>query len=293
MSIILTHNIARIGILMLAFITGSNYLVMKLVVAEMSASSTIVWRFIFATIFLLPFIRSADGIKNKQLWLKGGGTGIILGAALSFLAAALIYAGSGETSFWVSSDAAFVPILSFFLFKKIPSRRTILGTVLALIGLGLLSITHGLEFREGSILGIISAIFFAIWLIALSHIAKGYNALSLGIVQVCSALIVTLIFSLSIDSFSFPNSVNTWLSCIYLGFIGTGFRFVTQSYLQQKVNATDTALLYLIEPVIAAVLGYIFLTELLTWPQIGGCILILFGVGISQINIESEIELTN
>lgn len=278
---------------MLAFITGSNYLVMKLVVADMSASSTIVWRFIFASIFLIPFIRSADGLKDKNLWLKGGGTGIVLGIALSFLAAALIYAGSGETSFWVSSDAAFVPILSFFLFKKIPSRRTILGTILALIGLGLLSITHGLEFREGSILGIISAIFFAIWLIALSHIAKSYNALSLGIVQVISALTVTLGFSIYMNSFSFPTSGHTWLGCLYLGFIGTGFRFVTQSYLQQKVNATDTALLYLVEPVIAAVLGYIFLTELLTWPQIGGCILILFGVGISQINVEREIELTN
>ena len=90
----LIHTWARLGILALATITGSNYLVMKFVVAEMSPSSSIVWRFIFAILFLLPFIKKAERIKEKRLWLEGGAVGAVLGIALVLLASALINAGS-------------------------------------------------------------------------------------------------------------------------------------------------------------------------------------------------------
>ena len=286
----LTQTWARLGILMLATITGSNYLVMKFVVSEMSPSSTIVWRFIFAILFLLPFIRKAEGINKKRLWLEGGGVGAILGVALIFLASALINAGSGETSFWVSSDAAFVPIIYYFISKKTPLRRTVIGTILAIIGLALLSIQSGFEFRQGSMLGIFSAISFAIWVVSLSQITNKYNSLSLGLVQVISAFLISLLFTLSIGALGIPSSLTSWIGCIYLGFIGTGFRFVAQSYLQRYVNATDTALIYLFEPVIAAILGYIFLSEQLSSEQIYGCVLILFGVSISQISSYREIE---
>lgn len=274
---------ARLFVLGLACITGSNYLVMKITVAELPPLSLIFWRFAFATVFLLGFAVHGRALASRPLWRDGSITGVLLAFALILLAVAIESAGSGETAFWVSSDAAFVPILSFALFKVFPSRQTLVGIVVSLVGLALLSITSGLHFRTGSVVGILSAATFAVWIVALEAVAKRHAAVALGFVQMVVALIVSSICALLAGALVIPGSLQSWLCCIYLGAVGTGVRFAVQSHLQRTVSATETALIYLVEPVFAALLGALFLSEMLTGAQIVGCILILAGVSISQI----------
>ena len=276
------HLRARLFVLGLACITGSNYLVMKITVAELSPLSLIFWRFVFASMFLVGFASKQQLLRSRSLWRDGGITGALLALALILLAVAIQSAGSGETAFWVSSDAAFVPVLSFALFKVIPGRQTLLGIVVSLVGLALLSLTSGLEFRTGSVVGILSAASFAVWIVALEAVAKRHAAVALGFVQMVVALAVSSIAALFAGSLTVPATAESWICCIYLGAVGTGVRFAVQAHLQRTVSATETALIYLVEPVFAAVLGALFLNELLSSVQIAGCALILFGVGISQ-----------
>lgn len=273
---------ARLFVLGLACITGSNYLVMKITVAELSPLSLIFWRFVFASVFLAGFAFKSRVLKSSSLWRDGAITGALLALALILLAVAIQSAGSGETAFWVSSDAAFVPVLSYALFRVIPSRQTLIGIVVSLVGLALLSITSGLHFRTGSIVGILSAASFAVWIVALEAVAKRHAAVALGFVQMVVALAVSSVAALLAGSLNAPASTQSWICCMYLGAVGTGIRFAVQAHLQRTVSATETALIYLVEPVFAAVLGAIFLSELLSGAQIVGCALILFGVGISQ-----------
>jgi drug/metabolite transporter (DMT)-like permease len=273
---------AKIGILFLACITGTNYLIMKLIITDLTPISVIFWRLLFAVLCILPFIRNFDELKEPALWRKGGLVGFFLGLALVLLAFGLKAGGSGETAFWVSSDAAFVSIINFIVFRELPHIAGFVGTCCAIIGLGLLSITSGFELREGSIFGIFSAISFAIWIIGLYRISRNFNSINLGFVQMLIALIFTAITMHVSQTFSYPNTNNVWLGCLFLGVIGTGFRFVIQSYLQRYVDPADTSVIYLVEPVIAAILGYYFLSEYLTVMQIAGCILILIGIIVSQ-----------
>ena len=285
------HLRARLYVLALACITGSNYLVMKITVSEIPPLSLIFWRFLFASVFLLAFIRGNSELSDLRLWRDGGIIGALLGLALMLLALAIQSAGSGETAFWVSSDAAFVPLILFLRSRELPPRKTLGGILLALVGLGLLSLQQGFEFRAGSIVGILSAATFAVWIIGLAGLAKRYSAVTLGMVQMLAALALTFFAAIAFGELRMPSSGQGWLSCIYLGAIGTGVRFAVQSHLQRTVSPTDTALIYLIEPVFAALLGLAFLGELLSMTQLIGCLLILCGIAVSQITV-SQIAVT-
>ena len=282
------HLQARLCVMGLAGITGTNYLVMKIVVEEISPTSVIFWRFLFASLFLLLTCSRRIEWKNSFLWREGGITGILLGIALLLLAIALSSAGSGETAFWVSSDAAFIPIFSFLFFRELPQKRTLVGTLLAMAGLALLSVEHGFEFRQGSLIGILSALTFAVWIMILGRIAKRYDPVALGFTQMASALCLLFLVSGFWSGFQPPSSVSTWAGCIYLGALGTGLRFAVQSYLQRTVSPAETALIYLVEPVFAAFLGYLFLGEYLHSSQILGCALILVGISYSQFRPHTE-----
>ncbi len=277
------HLGARLAIVGLAGVTGCNYLVMKITVAGLTPLSLIFWRFAFATVFLALFSFGTTEVRRMKIWREGGAAGVLLGVALLLLGVAIQVAGSGETAFWVSSDAAFVPIISYAVFKAVPGRPTVVGIVLALVGLGMLSLTTSLEFRTGSVMGILSAVSFAFWIVALEGIAKRHSAVALGFVQMTAGLVVSGVCAYLAGSLELPSSLNSWICCLYLGTVGTGLRFAIQSHVQRTVSATETALIYLIEPVFAAILGAVFLSEVLTNAQCAGCVLILAGIAISQV----------
>ena len=283
----ISQNTARLLILALAGITGTNYLVMKIVVAELSPLSVIVWRFAFACAFLSLVPKRGIVLNSPLLWKEGGGAGVLLAVAMALLAVALRTAGSGETAFWVSSDAAFVPFITFALFRELPDKKTMMGTCIALVGLAFLSIQGGFEFRAGSLIGILSALAFAFWIIVLSRITKRYHPVAVGLSQMSSALLASLLLAWGFQSLGAPHSPVAWLCCLYLGSIGTGLRFAVQSYLQRYVSAAETALIYLVEPVFAALLGMLFLREHLSSGQFFGCFLILLGISLSQIRKRS------
>ncbi len=269
---------ARLSLLALAGFTSTNYPVMKIAVKEISPYSLIVWRFLFAIVFLVAIQPRVKFRVSGSVWRDGAIPGSLLGAAMILLALAMQRAGSGEAAFFVSSDAAFVPVFSLFLFRILPPWQTIAGVAFAIPGLGLLSLQNGFTFREGSIAGIASAIMFALWLLALDRVTKRNHPFALSLSQMSAALVVTGLLSICFGELQVPGSLFPWLACLYLGAVGTGLRFAIQAFIQRFVDPTESALIYLFEPVCAALLGALFLSEVMTFTQMAGCALILFGI---------------
>ena len=68
------------------------------------------------------------------------------------------------------------------------------------------------------------------------------------------------------------------LSIMYLAFFGTVLTFTTYYWLMQKINVVILSLSTFLTPIIALILGVIFLNEEFTENQIWGSSLVLIGI---------------
>ncbi len=123
---------------------------------------------------------------------------------------------TGQSAFLISLAALFVPLICVIVDKEVLSKRMIAGLVIALTGVGLLHLEHGLKLTEGSILCILSAFCFAIWVFLQSKIASKVSSLEGAFVQmICvSALSFVIAFLIIIFPYHFlilPGALSfTW-----------------------------------------------------------------------------------
>jgi drug/metabolite transporter (DMT)-like permease len=159
-----------------------------------------------------------------------------------------------------------------------PKLNSIIGVILAVIGLLLLSGGNPLNWNRGDFLVLISAIIFTFHIIYTGKFSRENDIYILTAVQlsVTGALsIITLIISQT--PFYLP-ATNNLLLLVYLALFGTVYTFLMQTAMQKHTTNTRAALVFSMEPVFAAIFAFIVAGETLkpiAW--IGG-ILILLGM---------------
>jgi drug/metabolite transporter (DMT)-like permease len=89
--------------------------------------------------------------------------------------------------------------------------------------------------------------------------------------------ISTLIFERPLD---FPSVPITWIALAWLGLLGSCIAYLLYFYLINNVGATRTSVVTYVMPIIAVILGIIFLNEVLDWRLAVGLALILGGIGV-------------
>jgi drug/metabolite transporter (DMT)-like permease len=89
--------------------------------------------------------------------------------------------------------------------------------------------------------------------------------------------ISTLIFERPLN---FPSVPITWVALAWLGLLGSCIAYLLYFYLINNVGATRTSVVTYVMPIIAVILGIIFLNEVLDWRLAVGLALILGGIGV-------------
>ena len=73
----------------------------------------------------------------------------------------------------------------------------------------------------------------------------------------------------------------TVVSLLYLAFVGSALAFVLLYWLIQHIAVTKTMLITFATPLVAVLLGTLFLDEKLSWPVAVGGFAILLGMGLT------------
>lgn len=275
---------------LLGLIWGSNFLFMKQAVEEMPALDVALWRTIFGALPVV-FLAAWLGILSlRQLrhWPH-------------FLAMAL-FANAGPYVFFVvgtahlpsgvaGAIAGSVPLVTAALASvaipsERPTRKMLIGLVCGLIGVLTLSPIGGRVALGGHPWIGVGAMFagalsYAIALIYARHFVQrlGLKPLSLAAWQMIFALLLLLPLSrpASILGLLHTPAVFTEL-VVGLGLLGTGVAFVIYYELIAKMGALRAGIVYYIPPVVALLLGAIFMGERLGLKEWIGTALILMGV---------------
>jgi len=276
--------LADLSLMGVCLIWGGTFVMMKNLLMRENALNILFWRFAIATIFL--FIILPKKIPDKRTFRYGVILGIALFGGYLFQTVGLIYTTPARSAFITGLSVILVPFFSYFALKTSLKRETIIGVSLALIGLMLLTLNPSDIIRgqiTGDLLTLVGAAGYAVQIILVEKFARESQSLPLVITEMGTVALLSLLFTIHFHSLHFPTQWLDFSQLAFLGMIATGLAFAIQKVAQKHTTAIHVGIIFVLEPVFAAIVSFFLWQEKFTPRTIAGCISIVAGILLSEI----------
>lgn len=248
-------------------------------------------RFLLGALALLPFIfflsRKNTGqqelLPSRNLFIGGGiaaGTLVFLGA--SFQQVGLIYTTAGNAGFITGLYMVIVPIMGLAIGQR-TSKGTLLGVILAVIGLYFLSVTEDFAMSWGDVLVLIGAFFWAAQIIVIGKLSPKVDTLQLAFVEFLICALLSMGVAFAFESITWEGISGAAIPLLYGGLASVGIAYTIQVFVQKKAHPSHASIIMGLEAVFAVLGGWLFLGELLSFRAFVGCSLMLAGMLMSQL----------
>lgn len=242
--------------------------------------------------------RSLKGLTATDLKL-GAAAGVFVGMGYQFQTSGLNHTTAPKAAFITGLVVVIVPLLSAVPGvaepgSLKPSLDTYAGALLAFAGLVLLTTPSGSRYAllsgigEGEWLCLACAIGFAAHLLMLSRAAPVVSARRLGTLQIGFAALLMLVTLPLGGEIRFHNGTMLWIALSVTAVLATAAAFTIQSWAQQHLPASHTALIFTLEPVFAWLTSMIFFGEQLGHRALLGAGLILSGILLAELRPTSR-----
>ncbi|HKD85365.1 MAG TPA: DMT family transporter [Terriglobales bacterium] len=245
-------------------------------------------RFVLAGVLMFAIIR-AKGIPIAR-------RGVLDGIWLGLVLAVIFWSQTDGMRFTTTAKSGFItglyvpltPLITVAVGQRVKLTSAV-GAIIATSGLYLLmrpTVGGPAMFatvNRGDIETLVCAVLCAIHLIMMGAYAKRTNAWLLAGTQVMVGGIVSVMVTAFLPApYGFQNlpqtlpQLSVWGPTIYLALFSTVFAFWGQATAQTRLSPVETAVLFCIEPVTAAILSVLWLKEPMTMQQaIGGGIIVI------------------
>ncbi|QZY53916.1 DMT family transporter [Crassaminicella profunda] len=278
---------ADLLLILATFFWGSSYILTKFGLHELRPFHLTAMRFIIgffiAAIGLYPHLKNT----NRQTLKYAAIFAIILTMVFVTQAYGILYTTVANAGFLISLTVIMVPIISILFLREKPNSSTLLGVLLAFIGVILLTGIESLQFNIGDGLSLLCALLYAFHILLMERVTKTVDAIALGIWQLGFTGIFNIILALIFETPTLPHTTSTWVVVLFLAIFCTAIAFVVQCYAQQYTSATHTALIFSLEPVFSGSLAVLILHEILTIRGWIGAALLLIGTLASELDVLS------
>jgi len=274
---------ADLWLVLITLIWGCSFIIVKKCLAQVSPILFIALRFWVGAIVVTAAMPGALRGLNLKTLRRGLILSVLLLGGFVFQTLGLRGTTPSRSAFITSLVVLLVPILGYFIFRHRPTARTMIGVVLATIGLGMLTLnTVQMHFTYGDGLTFACAIVFALHVLFIGRYLPESDYRQLAIVQLTgSAVLCTLVLIL----LETPFLVSDWTFGVYLlltGVLATGVAFYFQIKAQRVTTPNRTALIFSLEPFVAALVAYLVLGETLATKGWAGGLFVVAGILISE-----------
>ena len=250
-----------VGIASLVFVTlvwGTTFVVVKEALETIPVPLLLAVRFSLAALFFVwvPFDRRA---LVPAFWL-----GCLAFAGFGAQTIALTTAGASKVAFITGLAVVLTPLLSAAWFRNRVPLRGFAAAILAFGGLGLLTLGGGEQvggLGVGDAWAFLCALAYAGYIVYLGEVAGKASGLALaGLQHLPMAAFAWIWAAPSLDALA-TTPPSTYLAILYLAAVATALVAVLQTYAQRVVPAYLAALIFVLEPVFAALFAFWILGE--------------------------------
>ena len=266
-------KLAPWALLIVAMAWGWSFVIMKDAIDRQSVNNLLFTRFGVAVIVMVLIRPKVLQLLNRDLVMRAGAAGIFLGSGYIFQTLGLERTGAAITGFVTGLYIVLTPILASIFLRQRVDRFTWICIAIATLGLALLSI-RGWSVGYGELLTFISAIFFAIHIIALSKWSSGRDAYAMTLVQLAMCAIVSGLASIP-GGYSPPPDIGVWAVVVFTAVFATAIAFIIQTWSQAHMSATKVAVILTMEVVFAALFAILFGGETLTLQSTLGGLMVI------------------
>lgn len=292
---------AHLLLLTVVFVWGSTFVLVKNALADISPLLFNFLRMALASLCLLVIYRRHIGHIDKRGVLFGAVTGLFLATGYQFQTSGLRLTTPSKSAFITGMSVIFVPLLVAVPRLRpadthAPRWNAFAGALLAFAGIIFITAPqHGgynlHSINIGDILTLFCAIAYAFHVLALAHFSPRMRFEQLALLQVSFA---ALFMAISLPVFEHPHvrwSPRVIVALAVAAVLATAVAFTVQSWAQQIIPATHTAVLLTMEPVFAWVTSLLVLGVGLGLRSGIGALLILAGIGLTEL-LPSRIQPT-
>ena len=230
---------------------GSTFLVVQHAIARADVMPFLAVRFLVGGAVLAPIARRRHPSAGEIRHGIAAGSCLFVGFVLQ--TAGLRLTTAATSAFVTYLLVVMVPVIGVVRTRTRPTRNVVIGVILAVAGLLLLS--GGVAgFGRGELLTVGCALAFAAHIVVLGQVSGHHDPVRLTLWQVLTVAGLCLIpGALSGGGYRFDAGV--WAAALFCGVGATAAAFWCMTYGQRVVPQTQAALILLIEPVSAGVLG--------------------------------------
>ena len=263
-----TSRLALWSLVSVAAMWGVAFVVMKPAIEQQPFFDFLAIRFtIAAGIMLVMRPKVVFALKGKMLAV-GAVLGVVLGLAYVTQTIALEMTTAAITGFLTGTYVVLTPVLGWLIFRRKVGVKVAIGAVLALIGLGLISIT-GVSIEVGQIWGIVCAVLYALHIVGLGRFSSGLDSYALTFVQLVFVAVVCWIGALP-DGYQGPPTVDVWMAVLFTAIFATVIGFFVQTWAQARMEPSRVAIILTLEVVFTAVVSVAVGQEVLALKTIIG-----------------------
>ena len=277
---------AVLSLLGISAIWGLTFPMVKAALSDVTPCAFLSMRFLTALIVSFMLFRK-DLLSASMSSVKHGVlAGVSLAVAYILQTVGLKYTTASKSGFITGLYVAFTPPLSKILLKSRISRLSLLAVFLAFAGLSMLSEVDPttLTMNYGDFLTLLCAIAYAVNVVSVGKYSKTSRPTILSTVQIAVVFAASTLAWLFMEPIRLPTSASAWFAVLFTAVFATSLALLAQNYAQRYVDPTRTALIFIAEPIFAALFSYLFLGETLTTNGLLGAALITFGILISTIS---------
>lgn len=270
-------------LLITAIVWGSGFVVTAIALEYLTAYQVMAGRFMFAAIILSIVFRKKFKTFTKAVVWKGAVLGTILYIGFVFQTVGLEYTTPSKNAFLTAVNIVIVPLIAYFVYKRRVDRFETAGAVLAVIGIGFLTLEGSMAVNFGDILTLICAVAFAFDIFYTNHFVKTEDAISLTIVQFITAAILGV--SAVLIQGDMPTSIENEavLAIIYLAVFSTTIAYVCQNVGFKYTTATKGAIILSLEALFGMIFSVLFLHEAMTARLIIGAAIIMGAILLTEL----------
>lgn len=258
---------------------GSSLLFSKIAMRSMGPFLLMGCRNLIAFVLIgLLFHKQLAKVTRRELF-HSALLGFALFLSMAFELKGLQTTSSTVTAFLEGTVVVMVPIIACVLARKFPDKMTVVSSLIALAGVGFLTLKGDrIGFSIGELLVLGGAFWYSTSVIITDHAAKNDDPMHIAIYQLLFISLFGFIGALIFEEIRMPHSSTEWGAILALAVICSSVGFTIQPLGQKYTTPERAGLLTVANPLAAAALGIIFLHEKMTPGIIIGAILIIISI---------------